>query len=125
LAQETGHPLLSLTEYDLGSLSNNFDRERGTLGVNVEEGIRKWFDLAARWNAILLIDEADIFLEQRRAADLNRNSLVTGMVKLLSSINIHSRSIVFLRLVEYYRGILFLVSLVFMIYNTIYNLMLQ
>ncbi|KAH8774232.1 hypothetical protein BGZ57DRAFT_386738 [Hyaloscypha finlandica] len=94
LAQETGHPLLSLTEYDLGSLSNNFDRGRGTLGVNVEEGIRKWFDLAARWNAILLIDEADIFLEQRRAADLSRNSLVT----------------VFLRLVEYYRGILFLTT---------------
>jgi hypothetical protein len=44
----------------------------------IEEQMRKWFKLAERWEAILLIDEADIFLERRRGADISRNGLVSG-----------------------------------------------
>ncbi|KXH59838.1 hypothetical protein CSAL01_08475 [Colletotrichum salicis] len=44
--------------------------------------------------ALLLLDEEDVFLEERTMADLQRNSLVS----------------VFLRLLEYYEGILILTS---------------
>lgn len=54
----------------------------------------KWFDLAEAWNAVLLVDEADIFLEQRKNRDLSRNGLVTA----------------FLRRMEYFRGLLFLTT---------------
>ena len=50
--------------------------------------------LAVAWNAILLIDEADVFLEQRSVQDLQRNCLVS----------------LFLRTLEYYEGILFLTT---------------
>lgn len=44
--------------------------------------------------AVVLLDEADVFLEQRSLADLHRNALVS----------------VFLRVLEYYDGILILTS---------------
>ncbi len=50
--------------------------------------------MASTWKAVLLIDEADIFLERRSLHDLERNSLVS----------------IFLRVLEYYEGILFLTS---------------
>ena len=51
-------------------------------------------DHATSWNAVLLIDEADVFLEERTNHDLQRNGLVS----------------VFLRLLEYYEGIMFLTT---------------
>jgi SpoVK/Ycf46/Vps4 family AAA+-type ATPase len=56
--------------------------------------MRKIFELATRWKALLLFDEADIFLEKRSLSDLGRNSLVS----------------VLLRILEYFEGILFLTS---------------
>lgn len=82
VANDTCRPLLSLTAQDLG------------LENDVETHLRTFFTLAAKWNAILLVDEADLFLEQRKAGDLDRNSL----------------SIVFLRTMEYYKGVLFLTT---------------
>lgn len=82
IANDTRRPLLRLTAQDVG------------LSEKVESHLRKWFTLAAKWNAILLIDEADLFLEQRREGDLERNSLST----------------VFLRTMEYYKGVLFLTT---------------
>ncbi len=35
-------------------------------------------ELATAWNAIILIDEADIFLEQRSLNDIQRNGLVSS-----------------------------------------------
>lgn len=35
-------------------------------------------DLCAIWNAVLLVDEADVFLEQRSTDTLVRNELVAG-----------------------------------------------
>ncbi|CZR60683.1 uncharacterized protein PAC_10579 [Phialocephala subalpina] len=69
----------------------------GDLGVDAEAVERKLLDaleLAAHWNAIVLIDEADVFLEQRSNHDLTRNGLVS----------------VFLRLLEYYEGIMILTT---------------
>ncbi|KAF9449629.1 P-loop containing nucleoside triphosphate hydrolase protein [Macrolepiota fuliginosa MF-IS2] len=69
----------------------------GDLGTNaktLDSALEKVFDLATAWKAIVLIDEADVFLEQRSLHDLERNAMVA----------------VFLRHVEYYRGILFLTT---------------
>lgn len=82
-AEATGRPLIFLTIADIG-----LDEKR------IEEQMTKWFSLAERWEAILLIDEADIFLERRRGADIARNSLVS----------------VFLRKMEYFQGLLFLTT---------------
>ena len=51
----------------------------GTSTESVEKGISDIFHLAEKWHAVLLLDEADVFLEQRQTSDLNRNSLVSGI----------------------------------------------
>ncbi|KAI1807947.1 P-loop containing nucleoside triphosphate hydrolase protein [Daldinia bambusicola] len=69
----------------------------GELGLASEplESKLKWImDLVSTWKAVLLIDEADIFLEQRSLHDIQRNAMVS----------------VFLRALEYYSGILFLTT---------------
>lgn len=66
----------------------------GTSPENVEFNLTKQFKRASSWGAVLLIDEADVFMERRSTNDLNRNSLVAG----------------FLRSLEYYDGILFLTT---------------
>ena len=83
VAECTRRPLLSLTCGDIG-----------TEETDVEHHLAKWFNLAEKWNAVLLIDEADVYLEKRSTSDLRRNSLVS----------------VFLRAMEYYRGLLFLTT---------------
>jgi len=50
--------------------------------------------MVAKWNAVLLLDECDVFLEARSAHDLERNKIVS----------------IFLRTLEYYEGILFLTT---------------
>lgn len=48
----------------------------------VEKQLEIFFQLANKWEAILLFDEADIFLEERlseRLGDMERNSVVSGM----------------------------------------------
>jgi hypothetical protein len=69
----------------------------GELGTNsraLEADLNRIMDICHSWGAILLLDEADVFLEQRQAQDVHRNALVS----------------VFLRLLEYYQGILFLTT---------------
>lgn len=66
------------------------------LGTN-EEKIEKTLQLvlarATRWKAMLLIDEADVYVRER-GEDIQQNAIVG----------------VFLRVLEYYRGVLFLTS---------------
>lgn len=50
----------------------------GTDEVEMEMKLTKWFRMAEKWGAVLLIDEADVYLEQRSKTDLKRNSLVSG-----------------------------------------------
>jgi hypothetical protein len=44
-----------------------------------ERKLNDVFDLAAHWEAILLIDEADVILTRRTYADVERNAVVAGM----------------------------------------------
>lgn len=69
----------------------------GELGMNPRElelELTKILDVAHAWGAVLLLDEADVFLEKRTVHDIHRNSLVS----------------IFLRLLEYFQGILFLTT---------------
>ncbi|KAJ5335437.1 hypothetical protein N7452_007840 [Penicillium brevicompactum] len=59
-------PLLTLTVADIG-----------TVETLVEENLMHWFNLAETWNAVLLVDEANVFLERRQNRDLARNGLVS------------------------------------------------
>jgi hypothetical protein len=63
----TGRPLLSLAITDLFS-SQEID----------EKLLSNWFYLAERWKALILLDEADIFLEKRQTKDISRNAIVSG-----------------------------------------------
>jgi AAA+ superfamily predicted ATPase len=43
-----------------------------------ERKLNDVFDLAAHWDAVLLIDEADVILTRRTYADVERNAVVAG-----------------------------------------------
>ncbi|KAK4185103.1 hypothetical protein QBC35DRAFT_454583 [Podospora australis] len=66
----------------------------GTTAAEVETALETYFALASRWGCILLLDEADVFLAARTPQDFIRNGMVS----------------VFLRVLEYYSGILFLTT---------------
>ena len=59
----------------------------------LEQQLETIFSIAKHFNAVLLLDEADAFMEARTSYHDNHNRLVT----------------VFLRKLEYYQGILFLI----------------
>lgn len=50
----------------------------GTDPKEIELNLTSRFKTATSWGAVLLIDEADVFMERRSTADLERNSLVAG-----------------------------------------------
>lgn len=109
VAQEYSKPLFPITCGDLG-----------TTPEAVSKSLMNIFRLASLWGCVLLLDEADVFLSRReqKGDDLVRNALVSG--KSASSAppqleiilyNTHLTSaIVFLRVLEYYNGILFLTT---------------
>ncbi|KAI3331596.1 P-loop containing nucleoside triphosphate hydrolase protein [Xylariaceae sp. AK1471] len=66
----------------------------GTKPEAVEKYLESVLHLGKSWGCVVLLDEADVFLEQRTLTDLERNALVS----------------VFLRVLEYYEGILILTS---------------
>ncbi|CCF46130.1 AAA family ATPase [Colletotrichum higginsianum] len=66
----------------------------GTEPREVEKYLESVLHLGKTWGCVVLLDEADVFLEQRSLEDLKRNALVS----------------VFLRVLEYYDGILILTS---------------
>jgi hypothetical protein len=68
--------------------------EIGIMPSTVETEIKAALEKCAKWNAILLLDEADVFLEKRELNSLKRNELVS----------------IFLRLLEYYEGMMFLTT---------------
>lgn len=80
VAELTRRPLLAITN---GDLTHPVDRQ-----------LSYFLKLGERYGALVLLDEADVYLEARRARDLSRNALVS----------------VFLRALEYYRGVLFLTT---------------
>lgn len=69
----------------------------GELGSSVEileKKLTEILEIAHAWNAIILLDEADIFMEKRSTNDIQRNAMVS----------------IFLRLLERYQGIMFLTT---------------
>lgn len=68
--------------------------ELGTNPASLEQELNKILDIAHSWGAVLLLDEADVFLERRTMSDMHRNALVS----------------IFLRVLEYFQGILFLTT---------------
>ncbi len=68
--------------------------ELGTDSRFLEHELQKILDICHTWGAILLLDEADVFLEKRNMQDIHRNALVS----------------IFLRQLEYFQGILFLTT---------------
>ena len=83
VAEHMKVPLFSMTAGDLGYYPSD-----------VEENLQQVWEICCRWSAVLLIDEADIFLEERSVHELERNKLVT----------------VFLRVLEQFSGIMFLTT---------------
>lgn len=81
-AENTKRPLYTL---EMGEL--------GTSLHEVEQNLTLVFHRAARWNAVLLMDEADVFMA-RRDDNLERSAIVG----------------VFLRLLDYYPGLFFLTT---------------
>jgi len=78
----TGRPLYVM---ELGEL--------GTSPSDVEENLNRIFARVSQWEAVLQFDECEIFLA-KRGNDLQRSAIVG----------------IFLRLLDYYRGILFLTT---------------
>jgi len=68
--------------------------EMGTTPEALESTLAESLRLCSRWDCICLIDEADIFLEQRSSVDILRNALVCVMLRQL----------------EYHPGVLFLTT---------------
>ncbi|TLD14911.1 hypothetical protein PspLS_10843 [Pyricularia sp. CBS 133598] len=63
IAEQTGKPLFALTCGDIGINE-----------VEMERTLEKWLDLGHKRGALVLIDEADVFLEKRANSDLKRIS---------------------------------------------------
>ncbi|KAK4222703.1 hypothetical protein QBC38DRAFT_489242 [Podospora fimiseda] len=84
VAANAGRPLFPITCGDLGGIS----------AKEVEQNLERFFDLAGKWGCVLLLDEADVFLAARDRGDIRQISLVS----------------VFLRVLEYYSGILILTT---------------
>ncbi|EME46782.1 hypothetical protein DOTSEDRAFT_125767 [Dothistroma septosporum NZE10] len=83
VAEEMRVPLYMMSAGDLGLDSRT-----------IEMKLQGVLDMCTRWKAVLLIDEADVFLEQRDLHNLERNKLVS----------------IFLRVLEYYEGTMFLTT---------------
>jgi SpoVK/Ycf46/Vps4 family AAA+-type ATPase len=58
----------------------------GELGIEaekLEKQLSVIFQIANQWDAILLLDEADVFLERRSSQNLHRNGLVSVFLRKL------------------------------------------
>jgi len=79
IAEHRRKPVYSISTGDLPTDAGRLERQ-----------IFKIFQVAKHWDAILLLDEADVFLEERAPKDIHRNSVVS----------------VFLLTMEYCQGIM-------------------
>eukprot|EP00934_Nitzschia_sp_Nitz4_P000117 Nitzschia sp. Nitz4//scaffold13_size275219//17585//20152//NITZ4_000837-RA/size275219-processed-gene-0.122-mRNA-1//-1//CDS//3329535903//117//frame0 len=83
IAELLKKPLYVVTAGDLGITAGEVEKSLGAV-----------LELCQTWDALVLIDEADVFLEARSSTEIQRNALVCVMLRLL----------------EYYSGCLFLSS---------------
>ena len=66
---------LTLPQISAGELS--------TRAAQLEEQLSVIFQIASHWNAILLLDEADVYMEARSPQNLDRNALVSVFLRKL------------------------------------------
>ncbi|EHK41613.1 hypothetical protein TRIATDRAFT_17892, partial [Trichoderma atroviride IMI 206040] len=83
VAEAVGKPLLAMS---IGEMV--WDE------TQLQERLKTEFQRAIDWDAVLLLDEADVVLEARSFEDVRRNGIVS----------------IFLRELEYYQGVLFLTT---------------
>lgn len=83
VAEIAEKPLYRVTCGDIGSEPEE-----------VEQYLNSVLDLGKAWGCVVLLDEADVFLEERSMSDIKRNALVS----------------IFLRILEYHDGIIILTS---------------
>lgn len=83
VAEVTKRPLYMISSGELGAESSD-----------VHDKLKDVLELAELWDAVLLLDEADVFLAERNDTDLSRNAITS----------------IFLRELEYYQGILILTT---------------
>ncbi|MCJ1356879.1 MAG: hypothetical protein MMC33_006875 [Icmadophila ericetorum] len=83
VSEITKRPLFYLSAGDLGTTAEELDRNLNAI-----------LELCQGWGAVLLLDEADVFLQKREDAHIERNALVS----------------IFLRQLEYFQGILILTT---------------
>ncbi|KAK1639317.1 P-loop containing nucleoside triphosphate hydrolase protein [Colletotrichum phormii] len=67
VAEKMRAPLYAVSAGQLG-----FDAEE------LEERLKLVLEIASKWDAVLLLDEGDVFLEKRRTSDLHPNRLVSS-----------------------------------------------
>lgn len=72
VAEAVHRPLYMVSAGDLGTDSYTLEMQLGRI-----------MDITSTWGAVLLIDEADIFLERRSLHDLRRNAMVTVFLRVL------------------------------------------
>ncbi|GAB1316432.1 hypothetical protein MFIFM68171_06642 [Madurella fahalii] len=83
IAEEQERPLYRVTCGDIGIEP-----------LYVETYLSNVLEIGKTWGCVVLLDEADVFLEERSYADQKRNAIIS----------------IFLRLLEYYSGILILTT---------------
>jgi SpoVK/Ycf46/Vps4 family AAA+-type ATPase len=83
ISERLQRPLYSISAGDLSAQAEE-----------LEVQLTRTFRVASNWKAVLLLDEADVYLQRRDGLQLERNRLVAT----------------FLRTLEYYPGIFFLTT---------------
>ena len=83
--------MLVIIEWDLFKRCHAADVKRplyvvgagdlGTRAADLDKELQNVFELATAWKAIVLIDEADVFLEQRSLHELERNAMVAVFLR--------------------------------------------
>jgi SpoVK/Ycf46/Vps4 family AAA+-type ATPase len=96
IAERLQRPLYSVGEYRHSVLDQRLISQisAGELSLDAREleaQLSRIVQTATHWKAILLLDEADVFLQTRSTLQLERNRLVA----------------IFLRKLEYYQGVFF------------------
>ncbi|KAG9232363.1 hypothetical protein BJ875DRAFT_497521 [Amylocarpus encephaloides] len=73
--------------------------------ARLEPKIKKFFEIATEWDAVILLDEADVFMAKGGPGDIARNELVS----------------IFLREPESFKGIIFLTTNLYFTINAAFR----
>lgn len=73
VADKVRRPLYVLSSGELGEYADE-----------VERRLNKALELAEKWNAVLLFDECDVFLQERSMDNLRHNEIVAVFLRFVS-----------------------------------------